>query len=176
MTNLSIRQLDRACLAVVILISIVCGYLAINNGLKKKQQFQIEKDIVSKKLKEFNLAETNLKELKALLDATRKELNILNERIPESGKIGLLLQQIDALMKKRNIALINLQPLPTKEERIYIRNPIKLLLVGTFLNLYQLICDIESMNRIVVMEKMTITKNQKSDECQVDLMTSVFER
>jgi len=174
--NLSIKQVDRACLVIVVMVSLICGYLAVNNVIKKKQQFGIEKDVLSKRMTEVNLASTNLEELKANLAATKKELNYLNERIPESGKMGLLLNQIDTLMKQRKIALISLKPLPVREEKIYLKNPIQLKFYGDFVDIYHLIHDLENMNRFLVMEKMTISKQESSDQCQVELMTSVFER
>jgi Tfp pilus assembly protein PilO len=143
--------------------------------MKTKEQFGIEKDILSKKTIEVNLASTNLEELRGALKATEKELNYLNERIPESGKIGLLINQIDSLMKQRKIALISLQPLPVREEKIYLKNPIQLLFNGNFVDIYFLINDLEKMNRIVVMDKITITKLDNSDQCRVELMASVFE-
>lgn len=174
--NLSIKQVDRACFAIVVMVSLICGYLAVNKVMKRKQQFGIEKDILSKRMNEVNLASTNLEELKANLAATKKEMNYLNERIPESGKMGLLIKQIDTLMKQRKIALISLKPLPVQEEEIYLKNPIQLKFYGDFVNIYHLIHDLENMNRFLVMEKMTISKQESSDQCQVLLMTSVFER
>ena len=176
MLNLSLKHIDRACLIAIVIISMVCGYLAVSKVSKKKEHFGIEKNILSKRMQEVNLATLNLGDLKTALADTKKELYHLNERIPEPGKIGLLLQQIDALMKHRKITLVSLQPLPVKEEKIYIKNPIKLMFTGHFVDIYRLLHDIERMNRIVLMEKMTITQKENSDQCRVELMTSVFER
>jgi Tfp pilus assembly protein PilO len=167
---------NRVCLATVIIVSLACGYLSVSYVSKKRQQFGVEKETLSKRMQEVNLAETNLDELKAALAATKKELNYLNERIPEPGKIGLLLQQIDSLMKQREITLINLEPLSVQEVKIYLKNPIQLIFKGNFVNIYHLIQDLERMNRIVVTEKMTITKKDMADQCRVELLTSVFER
>ena len=122
------------------------------------------------------MAATNLEELKAVLSETKKELDYLNERIPESGKIGLLLKQIDSLMKQRKIVLISLQPLPVREEKIYLKNAIKLRFKGNFVDIYHLLHDLETMNRIVVMQKLAIFGQEKSDQCQVELMVDVFEQ
>ena len=173
--NLSIKQLDRACLVIVVVISLIGGYLVVSHVTKQKQQFGIEKGILSKRMKEVNLAATSLGELKTALADTKKELNYLNELIPEAGKIGLLLKQIDAIMKQRKVALISLQPLSVRQEEVYLRNPIQLVFNGQFMNIYQLIRDLEGMNRMVVMEKMVITRQDGSDQCRVVLMISVFE-
>jgi Tfp pilus assembly protein PilO len=160
----------------VVVVSLACGYLSFSHVIKKKQQFGIEKDILSKRMKEVNLAATNLEELKAVLAETKKELNYLNERIPESGKIGLLLKQIDSLMKQRKIALISLQPLPVREEKFYLKNPIQLKFIGNFVDIYHLLHDLETMNRIVVMEKLAISRQERSDQCHVELRVTVFEQ
>jgi Tfp pilus assembly protein PilO len=174
--NLSLRNIDRMCLAIVLVFSVLCGSLAFSHVMKKNKQFIIEKDILSKRMNEVNLAATNLVDLKAALGATKSELNYLNERIPESGNIGLLLKQIDALMKQRKIALISLQPLPVEKENIYLKNPIQLAFKGNFVDIYAFIKDVEGMNRMVVMEKITITKPENSDQCRAELMASVFQR
>jgi Tfp pilus assembly protein PilO len=158
------------------MVSLICGFFTIGHIMKKRRQFGIEKDILSKRMKEVNLAATNLEELKTTLDATQKELNILNERVPEAGKIGFLLKQIDFLMKQRKIEMSSIQPSPAQEEKIFIKNPVRLMFKGKFENIYRLIHDLERINRIVVMEKMTIIKEDSSELCRVDLMTSVFER
>lgn len=176
MMNISIKHVDRACLATVIIVSLACGYLSVTHVSKKRQQFGVEKETLSKRMQEVNLAETNLEELKAALSETKKELNYLNERIPESGKIGVLLKQIDSLMKRRKMTLINLQPLPVREEKLYYRNPIQLTFKGNFVNIFHVIHDLERINRVVLMDKMNISKQKDSDQCQVELMTSVFER
>ena len=175
MMNLNIKHVDRACLITVVMVSLVCGYLSISQILKTSQQYGIEKDILSKRMKEVNLASTNLEGQKAALDETKRELNYLNERIPESGKIGLLLKQINSLMKQRQIALISLRPLTIREEKVYLKNPIQLSLIGDFVDIYHLIHDLENMNRIVVMEQVTISKQERTDKCRVELIINVFE-
>ena len=176
MLTLSIKHIDRTCLIAIVILSMACGYLAVSDVARKKERFGIEKNILSKRITEVNLATLNLGDLKTALAATQKELSHLNERIPEPGKIGLLLKQIDALMTHRNITLVNLQPLPAKEEKIYIKHPIKLMFTGLFDDIYHLLFDLERMNRIVILENMTITRKENSDQCRVELITSVFER
>jgi Tfp pilus assembly protein PilO len=174
--NISTKQVNRICLAIVVVVSLACGYLTVSHVIKEKRQFGIEKDILSKRIKDVNLATTNLEELKAVLVETKKELNYLNERIPESGKIGLLLKQIDSSMKQRKISLISLQPLPVREEKIYLKNPIQLKFTGNFVDIYHLLHDLETMNRIVIVGKITITRQESSEQCRVELMVNVFEQ
>ena len=79
-------------------------------------------------------------------------------------------------MNQRQLVLISLQPLTAKDEEIYFKNPIQLMFKGNFVDIYHLIHDLEKMNRIVVMERMTITRQESSDQCRVELMVNVFEQ
>lgn len=173
---LGIKKLDRMCLIVVVIVSVICGSWVVSRGIKQQRQIRQENNLLSKRLNDLNLAETNLQRLKTVLDATRKELQALNERIPDSANIGEFLKQIDSLMKERRIVLIGLWPLPTVKERLYTRIPIRLTFKGSFINVYHLLHDLETMNRTLVMEKILITKPDIAQECQVDLVANVFER
>ncbi len=155
---------------------LICGYLAIRKVNTQKQQFQVEKGILSTRMREADLATANLKDLKAALGETKDELNSLNERIPESGKIGLFLRQIDALMIQRNIELLSIRPLAAIQEKNYLKIPIHLIFKGAFANMYQLMHDFEGMNRIVIMDNITINRQDNMQHCQADLQINVFEQ
>ena len=68
MMALSLKTLDRICLTIVILAVIVCGYAVASWAFKQQKLIQQENAILSKKLKDLNLAETNLQRLKTILD------------------------------------------------------------------------------------------------------------
>ena len=84
---LKIHTLDRVCLALIITVSLAFGYWTVNWTFKQHRLLRQENDLLAKKLKDLNIAETNFQQLIKVLDTARKELNILNERIPESAKI-----------------------------------------------------------------------------------------
>jgi len=176
MMNLSIKQLDRLCLIILVAVSLISGYVTVSHITKKKQHFGVEKNILSKRMQEINLAASNLQQLKTNLAGVKKELAYLNERIPPEGKIGLLLTQVNALMKERRIELLSLEPLPVNKEDIYLKNPVRLVFNGRFIDIYHLILDLEKMNRLVIMETLSISKQKQSDFCQVELLANVFER
>jgi len=174
--GLSIKNLDRICLVIVIMVTIICGYLATGSTLKQRKIIRQENEMLAKKSADLNVTETNLQHLKTVLNATRTRLKTLNERIPESAKIGNFLKQIDLLIIKRKIDLIRLEPLATVEERLYTKIPVRMVLKGDFINVYRLLCDLETMNRMLIMEKIGVAKSGKKAECRVELKASVFER
>lgn len=176
MTPIPLQRLDRIGLVLLILAVLCSGYWVFNDIHRTRRQFRIEKDVLSEKLQEVNLAQSNLGDLKSVLQKTSAELAYLNQRIPEAGRIGLLLQQIDALLRKHGVRLISLHPLPVVEEKMYIRNPLRLLFEGAFVDVFRLLTDIERMNRIVIMDRMIMTGEQPRDLCRVELNANVYER
>lgn len=173
---LKVHTLDRICFALIILISLACGCWTVNWTLKQHRLSRQENDLLAKKLKDLNLAETNLQHFKKVLDTAQKELNILNERIPESAKIGEFLKHVNLLVKERNVNLISLHPQPVVEEKHCNRIPIRLMFEGPFGSVYQLLYNLETMNRMVVMETMQMTRSNQGQMCRVKMTASVFER
>ena len=173
---LKIHTLDRICIALIITVSLFGGYWTASWTFKQHRLLRQENELLAKKLKDLNLAETNLQHLRKVLIKARKELNILNERIPESAKIGEFLKHVNVLVKEQNVNLISLHPQPIVEENHCNRIPIRLVFEGPFGSVYQLLYDLETMNRMVVMETMQMTKTNKAQTCRVNMTASVFER
>ncbi len=176
MMNLNIKTLDRICLGLVVLISFGCGYWVVNRAVKEQRRIHLENEIISKGLVELRSVEENFEHFNALLENTKRELESLEKRIPESANIGEVLREVDALMKERKVLLLSLQPLPTVEEKLYTKIPIRLLFKGSFINIYHLLYDLETMNRMLVTERMSITRSSLDETCQAELIASVFQR
>ncbi len=173
---LSIKNIDRICVVIILLIALGTGYLASNRIMKQKRLLHQENQLLSERIKDMNLAEVNLKQIRTVLDNARSELKALNERIPEKAEIGALIHQLDAKFRERKINLIGLMPQPPKKEKLYTKVPLRLTFKGTFNNIYQLLYDLETMNRLLVVEQINVTRGESGDESTVDLTASVFER
>lgn len=174
--SFSLKTLDRICLTTVLFAAIICGYAVASWGFKQQKLIRQENAILSKKLEDLNLAETNLQRLRSILDSTQNELKILNERIPDSTQIGEFLKQVNALMERKEVDLISMHPQAIVEEKNCNRIPIRLIFKGSFVKVHQILHELETMNRTVVMEKMQITKSVDSKLCHVDLMANIFQR
>ena len=174
--TLSMKKSDRICLVIIVLVSLISGYWAAMSVVKQKGRIRQENDLLSRKSTDLNLAEMSFQQLKKAWDDRRKELKTLNERIPETAQIGKFLRRLDSLIKERDIVLISLKPLPIVKEIRYTGIPISLMFKGAFADIYHLLYDFETMNRLLVMEKMIISKPDRDKLCRVDLTISVFER
>jgi Tfp pilus assembly protein PilO len=121
-------------------------------------------------------AEENFENLNTLLADTKRELEFLDKRIPVSVNIGEVLKEIDYFMQDRKITLSSLQPLPPVEEKLYTKIPIRLMFEGSFASIYHLLYDLETMNRMLVAENMSITRRNLDDKCRAEITVSVYQR
>ena len=176
MMQISVKTLDRIGLFLVITLSFTCGYWVIKDSLRKHRQLRQDNEIVSKSLNQLKSTEDNFKNINLLMNQTKKELSFLDKRIPKTVNIGEVLKEIDFAMETRKIALMSLQPMPSVEEKLYTKIPIKLKLQGSFVNIYHLLYDFETMNRMLVAENMTISRSNLDEDCQAELTANVYQR
>jgi len=171
-----VRKLDLISLLFVVCVSAVCLTFAAASVIKQKKQMAKENVLVSIGMKDLDSAEETLQDLKQALTDTKEELELIRRRVPEPGHMGEFVKQIHALMKLRKVKLISLQPLPPVKEEAYNRIPIRLLSVGSFTDIHHLLWDLETMDRVVVMEKIVISRPDINQRCQVSLTAIVFEQ
>ena len=176
MMKISVKTLDRIGILLIIALSFTCGYWVIRNSVSKHKQLRQENDIVAKSLNQLRSTEDNFKNINSLMIQTKKELEFLDRRIPKSVNIGEVLKEIDSFMKKRKVTLISMQPMASVEEKLYTKIPIKLMLKGSFINIYNLLYDFETMNRMLVTENMTISRTNFAEDCQAELTANVYQR
>ena len=176
MMNISVKTLDRIGFFLMITLSFTCGYWVMKNSLSKHRQLRQENEIISKSLDQLKSAEENFKNINLLMIQTKKELEFLDKRIPRAVNIGEVLKEIDLSMKKRKVTLVSLQPIASVEEKLFTKIPIKLMLKGSFVNIYNLLYDFETMNRMLVAENMTISRSNLDADCQAELTASVYQR
>ena len=174
--KISVKTLDRIGFILVISLSFACGYWVIKDSLSKHRQVKQDNEIISRNIDQLKSAEDNFKNINMLMNKTKTELEFLDKRIPGSVNIGEVLKEIDSSMKKRKITLISMQPMPGIEEKLYTKIPIRLMLKGSFINIYNLLYDFESMNRMLVAENMTISRGNLAEDCQAQLTANVYQR
>ena len=176
MMNLSIKNLDRLCLVTVFFVAVLSGSLVAKDNIKRKRQVQQKNELLSNRLKDLKTVEQNAKRLEGILNRSKKELEALSKRVPGTADIGMFFNQLDTLMKERDLELISVQPQPGIKEESITRIPIRLMFKGSFVNIFKMIHALETMDRTVVMERVAITKSNFSGECQTDLLTSIFKK
>ncbi len=171
-----IRNLDRACLVIVVALALIGGAWTATDALTQKRRFQEEKARKMQEQKDLEKANANLTALRQAASQVQQEMAFLNRRIPQNTDMGALIQQLNIQMRDRKLSLTTLQPQPEVKEDPFTKTPIRLLFSGTFLQIYQFFYDLERMDRILAPEKITITGLEADRGCQVDLTLHVIER
>jgi hypothetical protein len=47
---------------------------------------------------------------------------------------------------------------------------------GSFVDIYNLLYDFENMNRMLVVENMTVSRSNLAEDCQAELTANVYQR
>ena len=174
--RLSLKNLDRICLFTIIIVVGMCGFWVVKQGVKQKTQIRQEDARYARGLENMNLAASNLRLLHSGLKAVKDESKAIKEQLPETVEIGKFLKQLDSLVKSSNIVLITLQPLPKVQQKYFTKIPIRLMFKGAFSDVYHLLHELETMKRLLVTEKITISKLGNGEQCRVDLTLNVFKQ
>jgi len=170
------KKIDWACfLTLVFVVALSLILVLVQVGRQRSRVHQAAEQ-VSLELKDLASAEETMKKLETALAAARTDLEFLKKRVPDPGEIGAFLKQVHANMQKRNIKLISLQPQAPLEDQVYYRIPIRMMFQGGFVDVHRLLYDLETMNRVLIEEKLNISRPDLNQDCQVDLTASVFER
>jgi Tfp pilus assembly protein PilO len=172
-----IRYLDRTCL-VIVLITIIGGLLwTTGNVVNRQRQLQQEKDHMVKEFAGLKLAEGTLQSLGTARSGVQVGVAGLYRRIPQHIEIGALIKKLHARMKERQIKLAIFQPQSPVSEELYTKIPVRLVFQGSFLQIYRFFHDMETMDQLLVPEKITISGSESTQgNCQVELTLLAFER
>ena len=176
MFNLSIKNLDRLCLITIFFVVVLSGSLVAKDNVKRKREVKQENELLSNRLRDLKTVEQKAKRLETILNRSQKELEAFSKRIPSTADIGMFFNQLDIMMKERDLDLISVQPKPGIKEKSLTKIPIRLMFKGPFINIFKMIHALETMDRTVVMEKVAIVKSNINGECRADLMTSIFKK
>lgn len=174
--SLSLKSLDRICLLTVIVVLGLGGLWVLKQGAGQKSRISQENALYARSATSLNMAESNLQQLRTVLAATQNELTALKGRIPKAADIGGFLKQLDGLIKRRNMVLITLQPLPEVKASYFAKIPIRLTVRGAFGDMCYLLYDLETMDRMLVAEKITISNDGIDEQCRIDLTLNIFGR
>ena len=176
MFNLSIKNLDRLCLITVFFVVALSGSLVAKDNVKRQRAIKQENELLSDRLRDMKTVEQKIKHLEEIINRTQEELETSNKRIPKSAEIGVFFNQLDIMMKERDLVLISVKPKPGIKEKSLTKIPIQLMFEGSFVNIFKMILALETMDRTVVMEKVEIVKSDINGECRTDLLASIFKK
>ena len=170
----SLKNLDRLCLTLIVLVTLAGGYLIGSYRIKDQRRLTQEIQLASKRSTELSIVEKNLNLLKKALSMKRERFEVLHRQTPETADIGTFLKQLNRLTEKNKIGLISIRPMPPLEEEHYTRVPFQLVCKGSFRGIYELLRDLEGMKRTILMEKMAISRPNVEQACGLELTANIL--
>jgi Tfp pilus assembly protein PilO len=173
---LNIKNIDRICIAIIVVVAVGLGFFAFKKTLTEKKRIRQENRLLSSRIQDLNSAETNLKQIKNILSATQTRFKQIDARIPQSAEIGTFISQLDRLVKRRQIVMVSLLPQAEIKAKLYTQVPIRMIFKGQFKNVHLFINDLETMTRLLSMDRLVVRGSAKETVRYVDLVASVFER
>jgi Tfp pilus assembly protein PilO len=160
----------------VLTVSLFLGYVLANSSIKKRKQMRLEEESRKQRTEALKTAEKALQEFNSLLNHTRESQEKLSKKIPESAAMGAFLKELNALIGKREVVLISVDPQPVTMKNQVTQIPLRMIFKGPFLKIYRLIHDLENMDRAFVINEVIVTKPINGGECQAHLTANIFER
>lgn len=176
MKSRRLKNLDRSCLIILAAVALGGALWTAGAIVRHEHRLLLEKEQRTHYREKLTKAELNRKALEQALGRVGQELAGLQKRIPQKTDMGALLRQLNLRMKERRITMATIQPQAAVPDELYVKIPIRLVFQGTFQQSYLFLCDLETMDQLVVPEKVTIIGLEPPKECQVDLTVLVFER
>jgi len=173
---LSIRNLDRICLLLVVAVTCLVGFWVWRDGMEQRMASQQRQALLTKRTGDLALADAGLERLRGLAAEKKATLQNVNRRVPDSAEIGKLIRQMDGWIKARDIKLVSIQPRAKVKTPSYTRIPIRIVLTGSFPNTYHLLRDLEGADRLIDVVRMQISEAGNGRNCRIDLTANVFER
>ena len=80
------------------------------------------------------------------------------------------------MMKNRDVLLEEVQPRPQTNGNMVIKNPVRMIGTGSFSNIYRFLMELESKDRAVIIENMTIVRSENTKGCRMDLLASILQK
>jgi Tfp pilus assembly protein PilO len=170
----SLKNLDRLCLTLLVLVTMAGGYWVRGYQIKDQKRLAQEIELAIKRSAELSVVEENLHLLRKTLNVKRERFEALHQQTPETEGIGSFLKQLNNLTEKNKIGLISIRPMPPLQEKNYTRTPVQMACKGSFRGIFELLRDLEGMKGTVLMEKMAISRPNVKQACGLELTANIL--
>jgi len=174
--HISIRTLDIACLTGFLALALGGGFLAATSVRAKADRIDRGTKAAEALLGELKRAQDALGRLDGVLKANQTALEALRTRLPESDPIGGFLADLDALARQADAKVNKVSPGQSVREDICMRTPLAFSCEGFFAGLHAALHGLERMNRLVRVERVSMSRSSESSRCSMEITCSVYGR
>jgi len=173
---LEFRTIDRLGAGLVLVATALSVVYVLSSGVRIHARLASQEQQLQERRQAHAEARASLHKLQAALASADEGFAQLRDKIPESGHIGEFLEHLDGLMKERQIALTRLEPQAAAQENIFLRTPVRFACSGASSNLFRLVFDLETMDRVVTLESVQVKRASLNEPCEAEIQASLYER
>lgn len=173
---MTIKNLDRICLAVGVLLIATAGTTALSMARRAKGALARESNELSTVRLQHADTQAKRRRLVAAVSKHQQNLDLVESRLLNEGQIGLFLEAVGALINDQGVQLRDLSPQTPVRENQYLRRPIRLSCEGTVPDIHRFLFLLETMPRVLRIDEVRISGTPKIALCRLDLQASLYER
>lgn len=165
---------NKACALVMIAVILIGGLALWRYFLTSHARIRLENQLAITQKNDLVFAATTRNKLRKMLKKKELELDRVKQRIPATSDMGVLLKDLHGIAEKRGIRLETLNSLAEEPLKGHRRIPVEIMARGDFHALYGFIHDLETLNRICILETVKIHRFNKETFLEAAIKASVF--
>ena len=174
--RINIRVFDVICLAGLVALAALGSLAAGKIAIARVKSTERKNLAIKAHLEELNKAKGVLGRLNSAIQANEAALTQLRTRLPESQAMGHFLSDLDTLMERSGVDLSKVAPGSPVAETLCRRTPLSFSCRGAFPDLHTVLYGLETQERVIRVDQVSITGEGESGECSMDVTCSVYGR
>lgn len=108
--------------------------------------------------------------------AIKNRYKDFDRRMPKRKELAGFLKEISGILAAENLVILNTEPRSPNREKLFHNLPISMKLRGSYLSLASLLKQIDKMERLTRIQKLSVSKDPKSDtqDLNIELQMNIY--
>lgn len=174
--KLNAKTLDMACIAGFLVFAVGGSVLALRSARAYAGRVAHRNRSVEERIVELKKAQAVLDRLELALRSNEAALAALRRRLPDSLGVGQFLSSLHAVMTRHDVELSKVTPGDTAAHDLYRKTAMSFRCRGAFADLHAVMYELETMERLVRIEGVSIGGGAAGRSCSMDVACSVYSR
>jgi len=142
-----------------------------NEHLAKKRA---EMEIMRSKLNELELATAKAENLADQLKKIEEAIEAFESKLPPSSEIHTVLENVTLIAQRHGLTPKSIRTQKNMDNRGYIEQPLEMELDGNFNSYYAFLLELEKLDRITKIRKLSLKKTEREGQTQAEFIMSIF--
>lgn len=140
----------------------------------ENNKIQLHAQLINQQKNDLDLTQTNIKTLKKTLADYQTFLAHLGQRIPATSGIGHFLSTLDQIAGHHGVKMLKVAHDPPEKTNRYHQVMVHMVFKGSFKNIYTLIHALETLNRLVIIDTIQLTRQDGTAVCTAQVSAIIF--